>query len=68
MSKRTKPDLYAFTIEKRGDDRPFYTRIGAAWAHERGGGYTIRLNALPIGREVVLFPPKDDDQAQEEGG
>lgn len=58
MSNKTKkPDLHAFTVTGT-DEKPFYTKIGAAWKNKKGG-YGIRLDALPVNGEIVLFPPKD---------
>jgi hypothetical protein len=53
-----QPALIAYTVRESGE-KSFYTRIGAAWAHKKGG-YSIRLDALPVNGEIVLFPPKED--------
>lgn len=53
------PDLYAYAVSKEAD-KPHYTRIGAAWANAKGG-YGVRLNALPVNNEIVLFPPREND-------
>ena len=52
------PDLIAYAVTGT-DDSPFYNKIGAAWKNKKGG-YGIKLSALPINGELVLFPPKDD--------
>jgi hypothetical protein len=41
-------------------DKPFWTRIGAAWKHEDGVGMTLHLEAIPVGftGRVVLREPK----------
>ena len=57
MSNNRKPNLHVFATTKRGNDKTFYTRIGSAWANKTGG-YSIRLDALPVNAEMVLFPPK----------
>ncbi len=57
MSK--KPTLIAYTVRDRGEDqKPFWTRIGAAWPHENGSGFTIRLDAIPVDGRIVLTEPK----------
>lgn len=63
-----KPTLIAYSVkDARGaEQKAIWTRIGAAWAHESGPGYSIRLDALPIdGRIVLVEPsePKPGDQA-----
>ena len=57
MSK--KPDYGVFVSEKNGDET-FYTRIGAAWNVAKDG-ISIKLNALPLDGNLVLFPPKPDE-------
>ena len=60
MNNNRKPDLHVFATSKRGNDKTFYTRIGSAWAI-KSGGFSIRLDALPVNPEMVLFPPKNGD-------
>lgn len=39
-----------------------WTRIGAAFKHEKvDSGFTLLLDALPLGRKVVLMPPRPED-------
>lgn len=63
MSTHNKPDLYAYTVTG-SEEKPFFTRIGAAWKNKKGG-YGIRLEALPVNGEIVLFPPKENGQTEE---
>jgi hypothetical protein len=44
-----KPTLYAYAVKDRGrNQKAIWTRIGVAWAHEKGPGFWIRLDALPL--------------------
>ena len=63
MSTPNKPDLYAYTVTG-SEEKPFFTRIGAAWKNKKGG-YGLRLEALPVNGEIVLFPPKENGQTEE---
>jgi hypothetical protein len=55
-----KPTLYAYTVRDRGPGRPaIWTRIGAAWPHGKGNGFTIALEALPLDGRIVLTEPKE---------
>ena len=56
MSKR--PDYEVFVSEKNGD-KTYYNRVGAAWNVAKDG-ISIKLNALPLDGNLVLFPPKED--------
>lgn len=64
MSTNKKPQLHAFGIvERKGKDR--FVRIGAAWPTQKGG-FTIRLDALPLSDTIVLAVPREDDDAKTE--
>jgi hypothetical protein len=59
------PTLIAYHVANRGD-KGFWTRIGAAWDHKDGGGYTLQLDPLPAdGGRIVLRPPRDNDEAED---
>jgi hypothetical protein len=57
MSK--KPDYEVFVSEKNGD-KNYYTRIGAAW-NVASDGISVKLQALPLDGNLVLFPPKEKE-------
>lgn len=59
MSDKNKPDLYAYTVTKSGD-KDFFNRIGSAWKNKKEG-FSLRLFALPVSGEIVLFPPKSGE-------
>jgi hypothetical protein len=60
-----KPTLYAYAVKDRGrNQKAIWTRIGAAWPHEKGGGFSIQLEALPIDGRLVLTEPKADDKGE----
>ncbi len=60
-----KPTLYVYAVKDRGrNQKPIWTRIGAAWAHEKGRGFSIELEALPIDGRLVLTEPKADDNGE----
>lgn len=62
MTEETKkqPALIAYSA-RESDGKSFFTRIGAAWPNAKGG-FGIRLDALPINGEIVLLPPREDDE------
>jgi hypothetical protein len=58
-----KPTYYAYAVKDRGrNQKSVWSRIGAAWPHEKGNGFTIQLEALPLDGRLVLTEPKADDQ------
>ena len=60
MSK--KPALFAYTVREREGQKAVWTRIGAAWPHSSGAGYSVQLEALPLNFDgrIVLTEPKAD--------
>jgi hypothetical protein len=45
-TKENAPALVAYFVTERGD-KSFWTRIGAAWVHDDGKGYGLRLDLVP---------------------
>ena len=61
------PSHFVYTIQEGAQDKPdYWTKIGAAFAHQDGKGLQIMLDALPLdGRLTLRVPqPKDDQPAQ----
>ena len=57
-----KPTLIAYTVKERGDgQKHIWTRIGAAWPHGSGTGFTLQLDTLPLDGRIVLTEPKHED-------
>ena len=60
MASGSRPDYSVFVSRKGSDDKNFYTRIGSAWCVSNDG-ISIKLDALPLDGNLVLFPPKEGD-------
>lgn len=60
MTTTKKPAFIAYAVTGEGK-QAFWTRIGSAWPHQHGEGFSIELNALPVQGRIVLMPPKADD-------
>jgi hypothetical protein len=58
--------LNVFTVEeyeRDGKSQKRWTKIGAAFPHKEGTGFSIELKAFPVdGRLVVLPPDPADDR------
>jgi hypothetical protein len=49
---------------RHGKTQKRWTKIGAAFPHKEGPGFSIKLKALPLdGRLVVLPPDNNDDRS-----
>ena len=57
MTTKQKPSLYAYSVTGEGE-KAFWTRIGTAWPHKSGEGFSIDLTAYPVNGRIVLMPPK----------
>jgi hypothetical protein len=71
VAKGRKPVLVAYAVRDPvgAQQKAIWTRIGAAWPHEHGPGYSVRLDALPLDGRIVLLEatePKIIDGAKVE--
>ena len=63
MSNRT-PDFEAYTVvEREGQERGFWLRIGAGWEN-RDGSINVVLNALPLNGRLNLRAAADESAAE----
>jgi hypothetical protein len=56
--------LNVFTVEeyeRDGKSQKRWTKIGAAFPHKEGSGFSIELKAFPIDGRLVVLPPDQDD-------
>ena len=54
------PVLIAYAVRDRPGKKSIWTRIGAAWPHDKGAGLTVILNLMPIEPRIVLVEPSFD--------
>ncbi len=54
--KNASPDYAAYNVVKLGE-RTIWNRIGSAWNHGDGEGFTLRLSAAPVDGQVVIRKP-----------
>ena len=57
MSTTTnRPTHRVYAVTKKGsDDKGFWHAIGAAWPHQDGKGFSLKLDLIPInGAEIVI--------------
>jgi hypothetical protein len=59
MSNKTKPTHRIFAVSQREGRKPDWFELGAAWAHQDGRGFNLKLKApLPPGAELVMRAAK----------
>jgi hypothetical protein len=62
--------LNVFTVEeyeRDGKTQKRWTKIGAAFPHKEGIGFSIELKAFPIDGRLVALPPDTDDGTSRNG-
>ena len=47
------PSFIAYSVSEQGKDQSHWQKIGAAWP-TKGGGLSLKLNALPLDGKVAL--------------
>ena len=54
------PTHIAYHVQKHTDKEGFWTRIGSAWSHADGKGFSIQLNSTPVDGRIALRVSKDE--------
>lgn len=61
------PEYLAWHVAEKGG-KSYWNKVGAAWSHKDGKGYTLQLETCPInGRIVLRLPLEDAPQSDNEG-
>jgi hypothetical protein len=66
----TAANLNVFTVEENeinGKTQKRWTKIGAAFPHKEGLGFSIELKAFPMDGRLVVLPPDTDDRNSRNG-
>jgi hypothetical protein len=59
--------LNVFTVEeyeRDGKTQKRWTKIGAAFPHKEGTGFSIELKAFPVDGRLVVLPPDPADDSR----
>ncbi len=48
------PSHVAYQVRDREGQKGYWTRIGAAWAHQDGNGFNIQLEVVPLDGRITL--------------
>jgi hypothetical protein len=66
QNTKSRPTHRIYSVSKKGEEKPVWTELGAAWPHKDGKGFQLKFKASPFGEcEVVLrkIEPKPAAQA-----
>ena len=53
------PTLVAYQVREVKEGKDFWTRIGSAWSHKDGKGFTVQLDAVPLDGRITLRRPEE---------
>jgi hypothetical protein len=53
------PTHVAYQVRDGKAGKTFWTRIGSAWAHKDGKGFSIQLDAIPLDGSISLRTAKE---------
>src|SRR5262249_406463 len=66
-TEKTSVAYDAHIVEPRDRMKPFWHRIGTAWAHENGEGFTFRIPpGVSVSGEIVFRKRKPADEQTEQ--
>ena len=69
MTTTNRPTYGVYQVEEgKGDRKGFWTKVGAAWPHDKGDGFSIKLTCLPLDGRLVVRKLEAADKAQPEDG
>jgi hypothetical protein len=63
MAEGSRPDFEVYAVRERegGSGKDIFVKIGVAYKRRNEAeGVNILLDALPLGRRLVVVPPMDD--------
>lgn len=60
-TKATKPAFVAYHVPDR--ENAFWSKIGAAWKHEDGEGFTLQLDLMPIASGRIVLREYHEKEA-----
>lgn len=58
-SASKKPALIAYHVRDVKGGESYWTRIGAAWAHDDGQGFNIQIDVVPLDGRITLRTPSE---------
>jgi hypothetical protein len=68
MAESNRPDFDVFAVRERegGKGKDVFTKVGVAFKRRNGEGVNILLDALPLGRRLVVTLPLPAEEERRE--
>ena len=64
-TKSSKPAYIAYHVRNGKNGKGFFTRIGAAWAHQDGKGFNIQIETVPLDGRISLRVTEEKTEKSE---
>lgn len=65
--KRSAPSHIVYNAQERTGGKNTWTKVGAAWQHSDGEGFTLQLEAIPVGFDGRLTLRRRNNKANRQG-
>ncbi len=60
-----KPSHHVYTVREGGENgSDYWTKIGVAFAHNDGKGFSVILEAFPVDGKLTIRAPEPKDKAK----
>lgn len=60
-TKSNKPTHAIYSVQGEGE-KAHWTRIGAAWPHKDGNGFSISLDCIPLNGRIQMRIPTEAEK------
>ena len=57
-----KPTHIAYVVQEREGQKAFWQKIGGAWQHGDGQGFSVQLSAFPLDGRITLRVATESDK------
>jgi hypothetical protein len=57
-----KPAFIAYHVRDGKNEKGYFTRIGVAFSHKDGNGFTIMIDAIPLDGKITLRVPTEKSE------
>lgn len=62
-TSKKSPAMIAYSVRDAGEES-YWDRVGAAFAHKKGGGYDVVLDSMPLNGRITLRVPSEKPEKQ----
>jgi hypothetical protein len=64
-TKSAKPAFIAYHVRDGKNEKGYFTRIGVAFPHKDGNGFTLLIETVPLDGKITLRVPTEKSEQPE---